>query len=250
MVVVLDLGLGQRGLLDRAPHHRPQAAIERAVHQELADLAGDHGFRREVHRRVAACPVAEHAEALELLALHAEPVLRIGAAFGAEFQDRDLVLVLLLRAVLLLDLPFDRQAVAVPAGDVVGVVAGHLRGAVDHVLQDLVQRVADVQRAVGIGRAVMQDEFRPARRTARAARSQRSDALPSAPASRARASAGRRASGSRSSAGRRCRGSRGRGRRRGASFMVRVSGRGARGRRGGSGGRCAAVPAFSRRPGR
>ena len=64
-------------------------------------------------------------------------------------------------AVLLLDLPLDRQAVAVPAGDVVGVVARHLAGAVDDVLVDLVQRGADMDVAVRVGRAVVQDEFRP-----------------------------------------------------------------------------------------
>ena len=79
-----------------------------------------------VHRRVALAPVALDAEAAELGRLHRQPVLRIGAALGAEVQHRHRVLVLLGLAVLLLDLPLDRQAVAVPAGDVVGVVAGHL----------------------------------------------------------------------------------------------------------------------------
>ena len=54
---------------------------------------------------------------------------------------RDCVLVLALGAILLLDLPFDRQAVAVPARHVVRVVAEHLVRADDDVLQDLVQRV-------------------------------------------------------------------------------------------------------------
>jgi hypothetical protein len=81
------------------------------------------------------------------------------AAFLAEFDDRHLVLVLAGGAVLLLDLPFDRQAMAVPAGNVMGVLAHHLLRAVDDVLEDLVQRVADMQMAVRIGRAVMQDKL-------------------------------------------------------------------------------------------
>ena len=85
----------------------------------------------------------------------------IGPALGAEIEDGNGVLVLLLRPVLLLDLPLDRQAVAVPARNVVGVEAAHLAGAVDHVLEDLVQRGADMQVAVGVGRAVMQDELLP-----------------------------------------------------------------------------------------
>ena len=39
VVVILDLGLGQRGLLDHRPQHRLGALVEPAVHQELAELA-------------------------------------------------------------------------------------------------------------------------------------------------------------------------------------------------------------------
>ena len=81
------------------------------------------------------------------------------AAFAAELDDRHLVLVLAGGAVLFLDLPLDRQAVTVPAGHVVGVLAQHLLGPVDDVFQDLVERVADMQVAVRIGRTVMQDEL-------------------------------------------------------------------------------------------
>jgi hypothetical protein len=70
------------------------------------------------------------------------------------------VLVLALGAVLLLDLPFDRQAVAVPAGHVVGVVPASAASG-RHVLQDLVERVADMNVAIRIGRPVMQTNFAP-----------------------------------------------------------------------------------------
>ena len=99
------------------------------------------------------------AQPLELLALHGDPVIGEGAALATELADRHLVLVLLLGAVFLLDLPYDRQAVAVPARHVVGVLAQHLLGARDEVLQDLVQRMADVEMAVGVGGAVMQHEL-------------------------------------------------------------------------------------------
>ena len=89
----------------------------------------------------------------------------IGPALRPEIQHRNGVLVLLLRPVLLLDLPFDRQAVAVPTRDILGVEAAHLAGAVDHVLEDLVQRGADMQVAVRVRRAVMQDELLPPRRS-------------------------------------------------------------------------------------
>ena len=63
------------------------------------------------------------------------------------------------------DLVFDRQAVAVPARHVRRIEARHRLGAEDDVLEDLVQRVADVDVAVGIGGAVVQDEARAASRS-------------------------------------------------------------------------------------
>ena len=60
-------------------------------------------------------------------------LLLTGAALGPEVQDRDGVLILLLSAILFLDLPLYRQAVTVPAGDIVGIVARHLPRAVDDV---------------------------------------------------------------------------------------------------------------------
>jgi hypothetical protein len=80
----------------------------------------------EIHRQVGIGPVAGDAEALELLALDVDPAFGELAAFLAELDDVDLVLVQALGAVLLLDLPLDGQAVAVPAGDVARCLAHHL----------------------------------------------------------------------------------------------------------------------------
>jgi hypothetical protein len=80
----------------------------------------------------------------------------------SELADRHLVLVLLSGAVLFLDLPFDGQAVAVPARDVVAVLAHHLLAAADQVFEDFVECVADVEIAVGVGGAIMQHELGPA----------------------------------------------------------------------------------------
>ena len=60
----------------------------------------------------------------------------------------------------LFDGVFDRQAVAIPAGDVLRVKTGELLGLDDHVFQDLVDGVANVQFAIGVGRAVVQDKQR------------------------------------------------------------------------------------------
>ncbi len=158
-VLIFDLGLGQRGLLDRRPHHRLGAAIDLAALGELHQLGDDRRLRLEIHRQVRIVPVAADAEPLQLLALGVDPMLGVSAALGPEFLDRHLVLVELLLAILLLDLPFDREAVAVPAGHIGRVLAQQSLGADDHVLQDVVQRMADVHVAIGVGRAVVKDEL-------------------------------------------------------------------------------------------
>ncbi len=108
-------------------------------------------------------PVADAAEPLELLALHIQPMLGVVAAFGAEGDHRLGIRQIGLRPapgaiILLLDLPLDGQAMTVPAGNVIRVLARHLLAADDHVLQDLVEAGADMDMAVGVRRAVMQQE--------------------------------------------------------------------------------------------
>ena len=149
----------QSGLLDHRPHHRLRALVEPAIHQELADLADDLRLGGVAHGGVSVRPVAVDAEALELRPLDSDPMGGEVAAFLAEFEDRHRILGQFPGAVFLLDHPFDRQAVAVPAGDIDRVLAHHLLRPVDHVLQDLVEGVADMEIAVGVRRAVMEDEF-------------------------------------------------------------------------------------------
>ena len=166
VIFVLDLGFGKRGLFHHAPHHGLGAAIERAVGCKLHQLARDLRFGRIAHGGVGMIPIADDAESLEFLTLHVEPVRGIGAAFLAERHHRggvaEVRLGLALGAVVfLLDLPFDRQAVTVPARHVVGIEAQHLLALGHDIFQDLVERVPDMDVAVGIGRAVMEDEFRP-----------------------------------------------------------------------------------------
>ena len=119
MIVIFNFRLSQRGLLHHRPHHRLRAAIQQAIILELHDLAGDLGFGVEGHCGVGVIPIACDAEALELFALHGEPMFGECAAFLAEFDDGDFIFVFALGAVLFLDLPFDGETVAIPAGDVV-----------------------------------------------------------------------------------------------------------------------------------
>ena len=158
LVVVFDLGFGQRGFFNRRPHHGLGALIERAVHQELHEFLGDHRLGMIIHGDIGVWPVAGDAQTLELLALDVDPALGELAALLTEFDDRHRVLVLALLAVLLFDFPLDWQAVAIPARHIAAVKTHHLMRADDHVLDGLVQRMANVQMAVCIGGAVVQDE--------------------------------------------------------------------------------------------
>ena len=156
LVLVLDLGLGECRAAVDAPVHRLGALVEVAGPLDLPQHAQGVGLELEVHGAVGVVPVAQHAQADEVGLLPFDLFGGIGAAQLAEFRWRNVL------AVGLLDLQFDRQAVAVPARHVGGVEAGQRLGLDDDVLEDLVHRMADVDVAVGVGRAVVQDELGPA----------------------------------------------------------------------------------------
>ena len=156
LVRILDLELGQRRAAVKAPVHRLAAAVdEAALHQALehAHLAG---LVARIHGAVGVGPVAQHAQALEVLHLLCDLLGGEGPALGLHHIARQAA------AVQLLDGVLDRQTVAVPTWHVACVIARQLARLDDHVLEHLVQRVADVQLAVGIRWAVMQHEQRRA----------------------------------------------------------------------------------------
>ncbi len=153
LVLVFDLGLGQGRAAVEAPVHGFQAAVNEALFDQPLEQAQLARLVRLVHGLVGVVPFAQHAQALEVLHLQADLLGGEGAALGLHFIAAQVA------AVQLLDLVLDRQAVAVPAGHVARVQALQLARLDDHVLQHLVDRVADVDLAVGVGRAVVQDEF-------------------------------------------------------------------------------------------
>ena len=162
-VVVLDLGLGQRCLLNRRPHNGFRPLIEHTAHQEVLELLGNHTLRVEIHREVGLGPFAGHTQTLEFIALDVDPSGGEITAFLAEFHNRHRILVAAFLAVFLFDLPLDGQAVTIPTGDIACILAHHLLGAHDHILEDFVQRVSDMQMAIRIRRTVMQRKRRTTR---------------------------------------------------------------------------------------
>ena len=153
LVGVLDLELGQRRRAVEAPVNRLQSAVDETAFDhplEGADLAGLVG---EVHRAIGVVPVGQHAQALEIGHLLVDLLGRESAALGLH------VVAAQLAAVLLFDRVLDRQAVTVPAWDKLGVKAGELPGLDHHVLEHLVDGMPHVDLAVGVRRAVGEDEL-------------------------------------------------------------------------------------------
>ena len=160
VVLVLDLSLGQSGLVLGTPVDGLEALVDVALAEHLPEDLDLLGLELLVHRAVGMRPIGHDAEALEALALPVHVVQREVAAGGAEIRYRHGLAVEL---VLLDDGGLDRHAVVVPAGDVGGVIAAHGPGTDDKVLEGLVQRVAHVDVAVGERRAVVEDELGLAR---------------------------------------------------------------------------------------
>ena len=154
VLLVLDLGFGEGGLVVDAPKDGLEALVDEALLEEGVEGFEDAGLVAEGHGEIGVVPAAEDAEALELLALEVDILLGVLAAGAADADGGHFEL---LAAELLVDLDLDGEAVAVPAGDVGGVEAGHGLGLDHEVLDALVECVAEVDGAVGVGGAVVED---------------------------------------------------------------------------------------------
>ena len=157
LVGVLNLGLSECGMAVLAPMDGLVTAIDHTlIEHGLEDL--DVGsVMLVIERQVGVVPVAKHAQATEAGLLQLDVLDSELVAKLADLSRGGLVE--LLGAELLLDLMLDRLAMAVPTGNIGNLIALHHPVTVDHVLGDLVHGVADVDRAVGVRRAVVQHEL-------------------------------------------------------------------------------------------
>ncbi len=154
LVLIFDFRLGQRRTAVEAPVHRLQALEDEATFDQLGQGADFPGFVGEVHGLVRVVPVAQDAETDEVGFLPFDLFGRVGTAALAGQIGR------LVLAEGGLDLVLDRQTVAIPARHIRRVEAGQGARADDHVFDHLVHRVTNVNIAVGIRRAIVQDELR------------------------------------------------------------------------------------------
>jgi hypothetical protein len=164
VVLVLDLGLGERRSAVDAPVNGLLALVDQTARDALAERARNGGLVFEVHRQVGMLPVPEDAQALELLGHDADEAFRVRAAGPTEVRGRHLAFP---GTKFPVDLQLDGEAVTVIAGDVRGVVARHRTRLDDQVFQDLVERRSQVNLPVGVRRPIVQ-HVSPGARAARA----------------------------------------------------------------------------------
>jgi len=157
MVLVFHFRLGERGAAGDAPVNRLLPAINKTLFDNVREQAQFVCLVFLVERQIRFFPFAENAQAFELDALEINVFARVGVA---GFADRGGVGVRVAGlAHFLGDLEFDGQTVAVPARDVGRVLAAEGFEFDDDVLENLVQRGADVDIAIRERRAVMQHKF-------------------------------------------------------------------------------------------
>ena len=156
LILVFHLGLSERRTTVDAPVHRLFAAMQMAALDDPREGAHDVGLGGEIHGFVRVVPITQHAQTDEVGFLPLDLGVGIGAAGGAEGFGIQLHAGF---AVLALDHQFDRQPMAIPTWHIGRIEASQLLGFDDDVLQHLVDGMADVNIAVGIGWAIMQHEL-------------------------------------------------------------------------------------------
>ena len=137
-----------------APENRLQTLVDKPLFQEVEKSLDDFGLILRCHGGVGLVPAPENAQALELRSLQVKILLGVCPAGAADRDGRHLQF---LATQLFVDFDLDWQAVAIPTRHVRGIKASHgLR--LDHeVFQAFVERMAKVERSIGVGRAVVQN---------------------------------------------------------------------------------------------
>mmetsp|Transcript_42070 Transcript_42070/g.96437 ORF Transcript_42070/g.96437 Transcript_42070/m.96437 type:complete len:492 (+) Transcript_42070:1865-3340(+) len=153
---VLQLRLREGGPAGGRPVHRLAPAVDVALEVHLSEHAELRRLVLGLQREVRRVEVAPHAVPHERVALARHRLPREARRPLAQLQRRELSPLAGLHR--LQHLQLNRQAVAVPAGDVGGLPPLQQHVPVDDVLQDLVERVAHVQLAVGVRRPVVKHE--------------------------------------------------------------------------------------------
>ncbi len=162
MFVIFDFSLGQRSFFYGRPHDGFRPLIKGAVHDEFHKLARNHRFCMVIHCFIRIIPITRDAQTFKLFALNRDPFIRKAAAFLAKGHDIHIILIAAFGTILLFYLPLNGQAMTIPTWHIARVFTHHLLRAHYHIFKNFIQRMADVQMAIGIGGAIMQGKARTA----------------------------------------------------------------------------------------
>ncbi len=156
MIFILDLSFGQRGRIVNAPINGFSPAIRVTFLHEIEQRAGDDGLVVMIHREIGIVPSPENSQTLKVPLMLLHVTRRKLAAKLSKFRRRNFIF----SSKLLFHLRLNRQSMAVPAGDVWRVVSCHAFGFNDHIFQNLVESCAQMNRARGIRRTIVQNKQR------------------------------------------------------------------------------------------
>ena len=160
MVFIFNFSFSQSSFLNHRPHHRFKILIKRAVHRKFQKLRSNRFLSFKGHGLIAIVPLPLHTKALHLFLLHAHPFIRKGTAFAAKFIHRNIVFVFLFFSVFFLNLPFNRKAMTIPAMNIRAVKPKHVLRTCHNVFQGFIQRMTNMNIAIRIRRAIMQNKLR------------------------------------------------------------------------------------------
>ena len=131
-VGVFDFKFGQGGSAVKTPVHRLQAAVHKTAFDHALESTDFSGLVGGIHSLVRAFPITQYTQALEVFTLLVNLFSSVSAALGLHVVTGEV------STMQFLDRVFDRQAMAVPAGDVLRVKTVQLLALDDHVFEDLV----------------------------------------------------------------------------------------------------------------
>ncbi len=156
MVFVFDFGFGERRGIEKAPIDWLASTVHVALFHKVEERVGDSGFVVEAHREIRIVPAAKNSQTFEIFLMLFDVAVGEGPAQLAEFRRSNFTFA----AKFFFDLCFDGKTVAIPPGNIRGIVAGHALGLDDQIFQNFIQAGAQVDGACGIGRAIVQNKQR------------------------------------------------------------------------------------------
>ena len=159
MFAVLDLGLGESGLIVDAPINRPEAFIDVTSLKKFSEKARGRGLVFMRHRQIRIRPLTQDAKPRKIARLTVHRMFRVFAAETAKRCDGQIIFILTFSGKLFLDIRLDRQAVAVISGHIRRVKTHHRPRFDDKILKNFVQGRADMNVRVRIRGTIMKNEF-------------------------------------------------------------------------------------------